>query len=384
MLILCCTYTVQVQGRIATKLKTEVEAQNSPRKVEALYQQLKLADPSWSRLSQYSDGRYKQLCSANYQWLPTELDVGLEYGEGSFRSYVNNLHPIKDKNLFKIIETIGLRFIPLFERVLMDLKSPYKPVNLYVSFSSWEEDVGGQIKTGIKVIHPVTNEQGVVGFFIIKCAKLIQKDQDMAISFLRIYHNYLQLINANEHDALTGLLNRKSFAEKMMTVLAAQRNTQARASDAHNEAKHCLAMLDIDHFKKVNDKFGHLHGDEVLLLFARLMTQTFRADDQLYRYGGEEFVVFLKNVDLPTGLTILERFRAKLEAFNIPQVGKVTVSIGAVEVNKQDLPTTVVEQADKALYYAKDNGRNQVCAYEKLLQEGKLTNILTSGDIELF
>lgn len=250
--------------------------------------------------------------------------------------------------------------------------------------SSWEEGVGGQIKTGIKVIHPVTNEQGVVGFFIIKCAKLIQKDQDMAISFLRIYHNYLQLINANEHDALTGLLNRKSFAEKMMTVLAAQRNTQARASDAHNEAKHCLAMLDIDHFKKVNDKFGHLHGDEVLLLFARLMTQTFRADDQLYRYGGEEFVVFLKNVDLPTGLTILERFRAKLEAFNIPQVGKVTVSIGAVEVNKQDLPTTVVEQADKALYYAKDNGRNQVCAYEKLLQEGKLTNILTSGDIELF
>ena len=251
--------------------------------------------------------------------------------------------------------------------------------------STWQDSSGGENKTGIKVIHPVTTEHGVIGFFIIKCAKLIQKDQDMAISFLRIYHNYLQLINANEHDALTGLLNRKSFSEKMMTVLAAQRNNQGRASDAQaNDAKHCLAMLDIDHFKKVNDKFGHLHGDEVLLLFARLMTQTFRGDDQLYRYGGEEFVVFLKSVDLTTGLTILERFRTKLEALNIPQVGKVTVSIGAVEVNKQDLPTTVVEQADKALYYAKDHGRNQVCAYEKLLEEGKLNNILTSGDIELF
>lgn len=246
--------------------------------------------------------------------------------------------------------------------------------------STWQDDQG---KSGIKVIHPVTNEHGVVGFFIIKCTKLIQKDQDMAISFLRIYHNYLQLINANEHDALTGLLNRKSFAEKMMTVLAEQRSPKGRSSDGEY-AKHCLAMLDIDHFKKVNDKFGHLHGDEVLLLFARLMTQTFRGDDQLYRYGGEEFVVFLKNVDLTTGLSILERFRAKLEAFNIPQVGKVTVSIGAVEVNKQDLPTTVVEQADKALYYAKDNGRNQVCAYEKLLEQGKLNNILTSGDVELF
>ena len=250
--------------------------------------------------------------------------------------------------------------------------------------SAWQDGRGGKRKSGIKVIYPVTTEQGVVGFFIIKCAKLIEKDQEMAISFLRIYHNYLQLINANEHDALTGLLNRKSFAEKMMTVLAAQRSNQDRISDTGNQAKHCLAMLDIDHFKKVNDKFGHLHGDEVLLLFARLMTQTFRGDDQLYRYGGEEFVVFLKNADLTTGLSILERFRAKLEVLNIPQVGKVTVSIGAVEVNKQDLPTTVVEQADKALYYAKDNGRNQVCAYEKLLEAGKLNNILTSGDIELF
>ena len=68
----------------------------------------------------------------------------------------------------------------------------------------------------------------------------------------------------------------------------------------------------------------------------------------------------------------------------MPQVGKVTVSIGAVEVNQQDLPTTLVEQADKALYYAKGNGRNQVCAYEKLLADGKLSIILTSGDVELF
>lgn len=244
---------------------------------------------------------------------------------------------------------------------------------------------GSKVKTGIKVIHPVTTVHGLVGFLMVKCASLVQKDQDMATGFLRIYHNYQQLIDANEHDVLTGLLNRKSFDVKIMTVLSTQRNQQQRKSDDKNEKEmHCLAMLDIDHFKNVNDTFGHLHGDEVLLLFARLMTQTFRTDDQLYRYGGEEFVVFLKNVDIATGMSVLERFRAKVEAFSIPQVGKVTVSIGVVEVNQQDLPTTVVEQADKALYYAKDHGRNQVCAYETLLEQGKVTNILTSGDIELF
>ena len=89
-------------------------------------------------------------------------------------------------------------------------------------------------------------------------------------------------------------------------------------------------------------------------------------------------------MDIVTGLSVLERFRAKVEAFIIPQVGTITVSIGVVEVNQQDLPTTVVEQADKALYYAKDHGRNQVFAYEILLEQGKVANILTSGDVELF
>lgn len=251
--------------------------------------------------------------------------------------------------------------------------------------STWENKVGSEVKVGVKIIHPVATTHGLVGFLVVKSDILQQKDQDIIVSFLRIYHNYLDLIDAKERDALTGLLNRSTFSAKMMGVLATQRSHQNRASDDPNQRpKRCLAMLDIDHFKHVNDKFGHLHGDEVLLLFARLMTQTFRADDQLYRYGGEEFVVYLEGVDLTMGLAILERFRAKVEAFNIPQVGKVTVSIGVVEVNQQELPTTLVEQADKALYYAKDNGRNQVCAYEKLLADGKLSNILTSGDVQLF
>ena len=73
-----------------------------------------------------------------------------------------------------------------------------------------------------------------------------------------------------------------------------------------------------------------------------------------------------------------------MESFHFPQVGNVTVSIGVVEINNQELPTTVIEQADKALYYAKEHGRNQVCAYEKLLAEGKLSNIQSQGEVVLF
>ena len=238
---------------------------------------------------------------------------------------------------------------------------------------------------GIRVIHPVMGANGMIGVLIIKCASLIHKDQKLAASFLRIYHNYLVLIDANDHDTLTGLLNRKTFSDRIMRILSAQQNNSRRVSDdsVKNQGAY-LAMLDIDHFKRVNDKFGHLYGDEVLLLFARLMKETFREDDQLYRYGGEEFVVVLKNTDTTLAPTIFERFRKKVRAFHFPQVGNITVSVGMVAITNQDLPTTVVEQADKALYYAKDNGRDQVCEYEKLLAQGKLTNIQSQGEVEIF
>ena len=239
--------------------------------------------------------------------------------------------------------------------------------------------------TGVRVIHPVAGVSGVAGFLIIKCASLVEKDQHLATVFLQIYRNYMQLIDANVHDTLTGLLNRKTFSDRVMHILSSQQEIQRRTDDKPvNRKDHCLAMLDIDHFKHVNDKFGHLYGDEVLLLFARLMSKTFREDDQIYRYGGEEFVVVLKGADLETSFSVLERFRKKMESFHFPQVGNVTVSIGVVGINNQDLPTTVIEQADKALYYAKDHGRNQVCAYEKLLAEGKLSNIQSQGEVVLF
>ena len=249
-------------------------------------------------------------------------------------------------------------------------------------FTTGKKQVSTDV-SGVRVVHPIAGLNGVIGFLTVRNEAYVEKDQAVAASFLHIYQNYLQLINDNERDTLTGLLNRKTFDERIMAVMSARRASR-RASDI-KEVQCCLGILDIDHFKKVNDQFGHLYGDEVLLLFAQIMTRTFRDDDQLFRYGGEEFVVVLKDVDLTIGLTVLERFRKAVESYHFPQVGNITASVGVVAIGEQGLPTTIVGQADQALYFAKENGRNQVCAYERLLQEGKLTSVApTEGDIELF
>jgi diguanylate cyclase (GGDEF)-like protein len=234
-----------------------------------------------------------------------------------------------------------------------------------------------------RIVHPMHGLNGVSGFLVIRGDSIIMADQKLVHGLLRIYHNFLKLLYDNERDKLTSLLNRKTFNDRLGSILASHRSSQRRSKDP--EDRHCLVVLDIDHFKKINDRFGHLYGDEVLLLFARIMEQTFRDDDLLFRYGGEEFVVILKGVEPKTALQVLERFRRTVEDFDFPQVGRVTVSIGAVEIAGQDMPVTVVSQADQALYYAKENGRNQVQSFEQLLAEGKLTGgSQYSTDVELY
>ena len=237
--------------------------------------------------------------------------------------------------------------------------------------------------TGVSVIHPVQGINKITGFLVIDCQALDQKDQDMAAGFMRVYYNWLQLINDNERDTLTGLLNRKTFDIQIGKILTAARMPKKRTGDT--EQQYCLAILDIDHFKKINDKFGHLYGDEVLLMFSNMMRQTFRDHDQLFRYGGEEFVVVLQNVNTEMAMAVLQRFRKKIESHTFPQIGAITVSAGFVMIAAQDLPGTIIEQADQALYHAKEHGRNQVCSFEVLKTEGKIhSGVVYNNDIEMF
>jgi len=230
-------------------------------------------------------------------------------------------------------------------------------------------------------IHPILDSKGVTGFLVIDSIKLIQQHQDIASTLLTLYNNYLLLLNDNQRDHLTGLLNRKSFDDKIMQIVTLLGDDNKRAAE---KSQFCLAVLDIDHFKRVNDTFGHLFGDEVLLHFSQCMNETFREYDFLFRVGGEEFVVVLRNVDAERAAAIMERFRHVIETHYFPSVGQITVSIGFTFIGPQDLPVTVMDRADKALYYVKEHGRNQTAFFEQLVATGKLIQGVVSGEIELF
>ena len=145
-----------------------------------------------------------------------------------------------------------------------------------------------------------------------------------------------------------------------------------------------LAVVDIDHFKRVNDQFGHLYGDEVLILVANLLQSSFRSQDRIFRFGGEEFVILLRSATQEQAHKVVERFRSNVEKHYFPQVGQITVSVGYTNIKPQQSPVVILGHADQALYYAKAHGRNQACYYDELLARGELQTIVANDNVEFF
>ena len=217
---------------------------------------------------------------------------------------------------------------------------------------------------------------------------------DVIQGIFHVYQNYQSLLDYSERDALTGLLNRKTFDEQFSRSTAdslARRLRPATTGLAVDEEASCceppveqwLAVVDVDHFKQVNDRFGHLYGDEVLILIANILRSSFRSHDRIFRFGGEEFVVLLRATSLATAHKVFNRFRLAVQEYPFPQVGQVTVSLGFVSTSR-GAPVEILGQADQALYYAKENGRNQVCFYDELIASGQLKTKVTNDDVELF
>lgn len=242
---------------------------------------------------------------------------------------------------------------------------------------------------------PLASDIDLVGVLEMHTVRaLTLTEQRMVASVLRLYGNVLGLLDYSERDTLTGLLNRKTFDEGFLQMaglpptapgqLGAVALPGGSARRAAPVKTAWLAVIDIDHFKRVNDTYGHLIGDEVLLLLSRLMRNAFRFDDRLYRFGGEEFVVLMRCEGAKDAMRALGRMRAHVEAFDFPRVGKVTVSIGLSEVRPSDTPSLAFERADQAVYYAKQNGRNQVHDHAALVATGLLKDSERDSDVELF
>jgi diguanylate cyclase len=154
------------------------------------------------------------------------------------------------------------------------------------------------------------------------------------------------------YDALTGLCNRRYFDEELAT--------QSLKSDL------CLMIIDLDHFKKINDNYGHVMGDLVLKAAAKKLQSTCRDGAQVFRFGGEEFAIIVPNSNFAKARSMAESMRKAIEKIGVKDkrtgevLGDITASIGVAELTKSMNPLALIEKADKQLYEAKRLGRNRV------------------------
>jgi diguanylate cyclase (GGDEF)-like protein len=168
-----------------------------------------------------------------------------------------------------------------------------------------------------------------------------------------------RLYETASRDTLTGLLNRRALFERLSTEVA-------HATEVGGDLG--LLMVDVDHFKRVNDTFGHVAGDQVLRAVAMTGTQALRAGDVLARYGGEELAVVARGADKASALALAERFRRMISELRVEVGGGavgMTVSIGVAVLSECPRWTNgldLVALADERLYMAKNGGRNRVCA----------------------
>ncbi len=167
-------------------------------------------------------------------------------------------------------------------------------------------------------------------------------------------------------DPLTKVHNRKAFDDGLLRAIA-------RASDSGHPL--CLMLIDIDHFKRFNDTWGHQTGDQVLRLVAMTVKSNIKGKDMAARYGGEEFGAILPDTDLEDALHVADNIRRAVQAKELlkrstnEKLGRVTASFGVAMLRPEDSPSSLIERADRCLYAAKRMGRNTVVGEDTLEQE---------------
>jgi diguanylate cyclase (GGDEF)-like protein len=213
----------------------------------------------------------------------------------------------------------------------------------------------------------------------------------------RVYRNMYALLEYSDRDALTGLLNRKSLDDafysavlEAMDGVAGQARAATEAPAPGDERRHrvpanyWLGSAMVDNFGLLNAKHGHLIAEEVLLLVARIMNNTFRTYDQIYRFGGEHFGVLMHCPQEAVVLAAFDRFRVNVEKFTFPQVGRITVSCGFTSVTADDSPSTAIEKTVRALEHVRKSSGNAAASYLDLVRKGMFGVAPKVGGVDIF
>jgi len=248
---------------------------------------------------------------------------------------------------------VFLEFIPAKEFSLWKSPSGFLGKNIHEVF---REDIAKKFTCCVNQASK-TSETQIFQYQLVFNGKTYHHEARIVAfgrEFLAIVRDFTKQREAEkmaETDPLTNIYNRRKFSELL--------DQEIERVERYNRSL-AVILLDIDHFKRINDTFGHDAGDSVLKKISRLIRENIRSVDTLARYGGEEFVIILPETTLKKAMTVAERIRRVIERKSFDTVGHITISAGVSIFEESDNKQSIVKKADRGLYIAKSEGRNRV------------------------
>jgi len=269
--------------------------------------------------------------------------------------YDNYLSPLRFSDR---VDQVGSRLMGEIDQVMSMVETAVGQTNLYgeelrgaVRSLAIPSETREQLRVVVDSLIRVTREMEVSNKIL---GSRLQETRD---EIKTLQDDLIAVRTESLTDPLTSLANRKAFDTAFATAITAAESSQEPLT---------LLITDIDHFKRFNDSYGHLTGDQVLRLVALSVKQNVKGADLAARFGGEEFAVILPNTPLRAGLTVAEHIRRAVMSKELVKrstgenLGRVTISIGVAAYHQGDTMTTLMERADTCLYAAKRGGRNRV------------------------
>jgi diguanylate cyclase (GGDEF)-like protein len=294
----------------------------------------------------------------------------------------------------KVVDPLRVDFSAL--PVLKDFKDRLRCIEERQPIEvAWAGENGPRI-TYLPLFDPLRNTED--GVLEIHSAKALEESQLQLVGqVLHVFRNMYNLLAYSDRDGLTGLLNRKSLDDTFYSAVLEEMDVGQGAPKPleasvvpGQERRHrvppnyWLGTVTVDAFGAISEKGGHLIAEEVLLLVARILNNTFRTYDRIYRLGGEQFAVLMHCPDEALVLAAFERFRANMDKFNFPQVGHATACGGFTRVSPQDSPSTALERAERAVEHGRHLGGNKVFSYAELVRTGVFEELTHEGAVDLF